>query len=256
MSPVDSDLPWIDSEMLDALVDGELPEAQRRELLERLDRVPGAWRACALAFLEAQCWKESLRAPSTPGPRPVEVHPSRLHRRRAMGIGALLATAASLLVALGLGWGIGSVWRSGRSGSSGERLADVFEGPGAATFVPRPDSGLEASRQIAGSDYRSAPGPVAPQAENPWRTVRVSLPGRLGLGPHEIELPVTEAERLDESWFRPAPLPAELCEGLRRLGYEIRQHRELVPAPLEDGRRVVMPVDQVEIRYVGNGPYQ
>ncbi|MCR4410984.1 MAG: hypothetical protein NUV77_01005, partial [Thermoguttaceae bacterium] len=240
MSPAESDLPLIDSEMLDALVDGELPEPQRRELLERLDRLPGGWRACALAFLEAQCWKESLRARPLPGPRPAEVRPVRLRRRRSMGVGTLLATAASFLVALGLGLGIGSVWTSGPPRGSDERLADVSEGPGAPTLVSRGGSGLEESRQIAGNDSRSAPGPVGPRAANAWGTVRVSLPGRPGLGPHEIELPVTEAERLDDSWFRPAPLPAELCEGLRRLGYEIRQHRELVPAPLDDGRRVVM----------------
>src|SRR5260370_29148905 len=42
------------------VVDGELPEGERRELLVRLEKVPDGWRRCALAFLEAQIWRQAL----------------------------------------------------------------------------------------------------------------------------------------------------------------------------------------------------
>ena len=34
--------------LFDLLVDGELDEARRRELLAKLDHTPGGWRSCAL----------------------------------------------------------------------------------------------------------------------------------------------------------------------------------------------------------------
>ena len=50
-----------DDTRFDRLVDDELSEEERRELLGRLDDEPGGWRRCALAFLEAQCWKQVAR---------------------------------------------------------------------------------------------------------------------------------------------------------------------------------------------------
>lgn len=49
-----------DQFLLELLVDGELDDPTRRDLLLKLDRIPGAWRCCAVAFLESQCLKESL----------------------------------------------------------------------------------------------------------------------------------------------------------------------------------------------------
>src|SRR5437773_2733963 len=49
---------------LDRLTDGEVPEPQRRALLSRLEQSPGGWRRCALAFLEAQAWREALEPAS------------------------------------------------------------------------------------------------------------------------------------------------------------------------------------------------
>src|SRR5262245_23445628 len=45
---------------MDRLVDGEVAEPERRTLLSRLERMPDGWRRCALAFLEAQAWREAL----------------------------------------------------------------------------------------------------------------------------------------------------------------------------------------------------
>ena len=49
-----------DNTNFDRLADDELSEEERRELLGRLDDEPGGWRRVALAFLESQCWKQSL----------------------------------------------------------------------------------------------------------------------------------------------------------------------------------------------------
>ena len=39
------------------------------------------------------------------------------------------------------------------------------------------------------------------------------------------------------------------------MGHQIEQQREFVPVPLKDGRQLVVPVDRVNVRYIGNGPY-
>ena len=54
MNPIDANASPQDDHRFDLLADGELSEAQRRELLAGLDDEPGGWRQCATAFLEAQ----------------------------------------------------------------------------------------------------------------------------------------------------------------------------------------------------------
>lgn len=49
-----------DEFLIELLVDGELEEPARRELLVRLDRIEGGWRFCAIMFLEMQCCRETI----------------------------------------------------------------------------------------------------------------------------------------------------------------------------------------------------
>jgi len=58
----DSDEKSISQETLDLLVDDELGENDRRELLLRVDRAADGWRKCAIAFLEAQLFRRSFRS--------------------------------------------------------------------------------------------------------------------------------------------------------------------------------------------------
>ena len=41
---------------------------------------------------------------------------------------------------------------------------------------------------------------------------------------------------------------------LQQHGYQVDQRRRLISATLADGRRVTVPIDQVQIRYTGNNP--
>jgi hypothetical protein len=87
---------------IDRLVDGELTESERRDLLLRLDLESQGWRRCALAFLEAQCLRAALVEPApTPISRSI-VNPSvrpiwKTSARRT-------ALAASVALAFLLGW--------------------------------------------------------------------------------------------------------------------------------------------------------
>jgi anti-sigma factor RsiW len=91
---------------IDRLVDGELPDDDRRVLLRRFETEPDGWRRCALAFLEAQSWREALVPLATtmnmqPATSALQVRPIP-HSWRSVARQAALA--ASLLVTFALGW--------------------------------------------------------------------------------------------------------------------------------------------------------
>jgi len=242
MNPSESGLQNVDEELLDCLVDGELPEARRRELLASLDRIPGGWRACALAFVQAQCLRESLGdVVRQSASRPVAVVP-RPARRPGWGQHArtFLAMAASFLVALGVGWWAGAPRHA--------------IGPGSPGLGPTP--GLVASQgEGTGGSQAEPVAPVGPPGlPDAAPTMTVALPGGGSQGDQEIRLPVVEGDQIDHSLLYPdaQAFPSQLREALRRAGYQVRQHHGLVPVPVQDGRHAVLPVDQLDVRYVGN----
>lgn len=227
-----------EEELLDRLVDDELDDAQRRELLTALEQKPDGWRRCALAFLEAQCWRREFRqlasrkaekAKTAEGERPAPAPRTPPAPRRSHGWGAtVLAMAASFLLALGLSYQM-------RFGSD-----NATNGPGAG--------------DLADSSARS--GQRSP-ADDPWRMV--TLAGNDSSGnPQSVELPAREKRQLDPSWWQgqAIPMPPEMLQALKNSGHEVEQSRQLMPVPLRDGRKLVVPVDQVDVHYVGNPEYQ
>jgi hypothetical protein len=240
----------------DRLVDGELSEQQRRELLAGLDNEPGGWRSCALAFLEAQCWRESLAAlwkgsegsPHTPCADvshrdEVSLLPSR-GRRWTGHLGTLMAMAACFLVAFWIGSAVQQMHRDG-SATPGTGTVQVARAPVArqTPAVPHPSQ-----RSLAG---------VLPGAANPWRMVTVTAPAGPANAGSTVRVPAVERNKLDPQWVNhlPSAIPDDVMQALSRTGHQIEQHRELVPVPLEDGRQLVMPVDNVKVHYVGNETY-
>lgn len=51
-----------DKFLIELLVDGELDEPRRRNLLVQLDQIEGGWRFCAITFLESQCLQHTYHA--------------------------------------------------------------------------------------------------------------------------------------------------------------------------------------------------
>ncbi|MFH1268526.1 MAG: hypothetical protein ABIK89_22615 [Planctomycetota bacterium] len=247
MSPTDDhpddSLPTLDDRRFDLLVDGELPERERRNLLSTLDDLPGGWRRCALAFLEALSWKDELGGIRREADSPVQVAPAR--RRSGFPAGrwtTVLSAAASFLVALGLGLMIGDFWRPEAEGApSPAQIAGAPQGP----ERPAP----------ARDEPRAAPAADVPG--DSWQLV--TLPAGLGpdgVGP--IQLPARQRDHLEEAWPQEfaSTVPPDLMRLLKESGHEVSRDRRLVPFQLDDGRRVVVPFEQVEFRYVGNPAYQ
>jgi len=107
MNPNSTNLPTQGDDLIDRLVDGELPDVERRELLLRLENEPDGWRRCALAFLEAQVWRQALASVAASAGAPALStipHGPRLKMLSWRLMARLTGLAASLAAAFVLGW--------------------------------------------------------------------------------------------------------------------------------------------------------
>jgi hypothetical protein len=213
---------------IDRIVDGGLSPAQLREATARLDATPDGWKRCALAFLEAQCWTETLREPSRPQTAATITITSPPPRFRRLGP-ALAAAVA--LAAFATGWFSGRVDRH------------------------------EQQPTIAAAPSAPEPSPIAPPVEPDEPTppaIREVARLRVATGPDApiADVPILDGPGLDPNWLMRQPMPVsdQQQAALERQGYSLDQQRRLVAMPLADGRHVVVPVDQVQIRYVGTDP--
>jgi len=228
-----------DGRRFDLLVDGQLSEARRRELLSGLDDEPGGWRRCALAFLEAQTWKEDFRSiVREPAPRQQQPTASRTGRPWLSRHGkALAAMAASFLVALALGTQMpGLIGWPGSTEAPQVEVAGSVEpvGIGEPTMPsPPPDDGRD----------RPVQPPDAPSI--PWRMV--------GDGDSFELPPAVPRERIDDGWLDALPpaIPEAVVHQWENDGHRVVRHRELVPYRMPDGRQLVVPVDKYQVHYVG-----
>jgi len=230
-----------DDRRFDRLVDNELSEAQRRELLTGLDDEPGGWRRCALAFLEAQCWNAAFRSVAKESALPAPAA-QPASRRRSVWLGraeTALAMAASFAAALL----VASWFQQNRAPVGG-----VANPSNQVAVAPVPDN--QAPGPMGGARGTTSPN-------GPWQMVTLTSPSAAADGAASLQLPAVERQDVDEAWLRSLPpaIPDDVLQALSRNGYKIQQKRELVPVPMKDGRRLVVPVDQVELHYIGNGAY-
>jgi DNA-binding transcriptional ArsR family regulator len=235
--------------VLDHLVDGELSAANRRELLSALDDEPGAWRRCALAFLEAQSWRWQLsrlaaeplvsHVSSTPPPAP-----SGLRRRSLWGWG--LAIAAGLLVAFSLGtrFPVDKTLDDAALARQEAAIGDV-----APTLdVPSLDEPWD-SRALADNETEVDDG-------LPWETL--TLASEDGSKDDAFQLRVLNADAdggtsaaSDQALVAQvqSAISSRLMRELEAAGWEVKRERRLVRVELSDGRRMIVPVDEVDISY-------
>ena len=215
---------------IDRLVVDELDADARRSLLLQLDAHPDGWRRCALAFLEDQAFRSALTpSVATALPDPAPTVAARYARRGFAGVVVRYAAAATLLVGFAAGGfraGVASADRVEQpqiARSSGPVSSDAVE-------VPPAEPG-----QAIG--YLSLVDPA--DGEAPPRQV-----------------PVLEATASNERWLaaQPASIPDYVKAQWERRGYQVEEHRRLVGLDLADGRRVAIPVDEVDLDYVGREP--
>jgi hypothetical protein len=251
----------LDDSFIDRIVDGALTPAELRAAIGRLDSEPDGWKRCALAFLEAQCWRESVRAMGQPTPSTIESRslsvapaiPSRTWGRRRWLRGSIAAGLAAASFAMG--W-VGHEARSLPSSSHGS-IAGVSTNP-----IPPGIGSQSGSLNQTRDDDRPATHLAAwlTREERSLPTVKevVRSVGRVHIGDESTgaEVPILAGPGITEQWLRdqPPPLDEHREVALQRQGYQVDQRRRLVKTTLADGRRVTVPIDQVQIRYTGNNP--
>ncbi|HEY4234183.1 MAG TPA: hypothetical protein VGM76_12200 [Lacipirellulaceae bacterium] len=221
-----------DDVLFDRLVDGELSAAERRELLGSLDGRPTGWRRCALAFLEAQTWQDEFGRLVREKAAPEEVAAEKINWRSTERLFAgrpittWFALAASVMLAFTLGLA----------------LRDFS--------LPHPFASPNPFNNQSGS------GPTFAGVGNPADALTFWAPDKAGK-PQPLQVPLVDAAAMDRQMglrFQ-SSVPAAVRAQLERNGYQVETRRRYAPLFLSDGRRLMVPVEDIQIVPVGTGVY-
>ena len=225
-----------ETRVLDRLVDGELGQAERCELLAALDDEPGAWRRCALAFLEAQAWRHELaRVAAEPLLAQLRdglaVLGGAAARRRWLG--SWLAVAASLVAAFGLG-----TWF--HASNAPREMAQATKEDG--SIATSSDDAAEPARAGADKDAdKDADGlPLE------YVTLRPADGDDDASG--EFQLPIINDSEGEEWAAEQSAAAEQFVEQLSNAGLTVTRQQRLWPVDLSDGRRLIVPVEEFDIR--------
>ena len=105
------------------------------------------------------------------------------------------------------------------------------------------------SVRLSPSIAAGGPGAVNAGAS---RTIQVVAEG--GGGKVErMQVPLVDNSRLQ--WWQSQPaaaVPEDVRQAVERSGWQIRQERKYFPVELPDGRRALVPIDQIEVVPAGN----
>ena len=242
-------------DFFDQIVDGGLTPAQLREALDRLDREPDGWKRCALAFLEAQCWRESFRSmadaspAASPGivsaagaPLSAPIRPASRWRRVARAAGIVAISFA-------LGWGIhpGRVPLPEPGPHSPLATGNPTLAPDLARATDRPDSTDASAETMPDDSPSSAPDP----------SIQTVSRVRVNTAEGALAVPIVGGRGVDEQWLnrQPPSITEHQMALLEQRGYQVDRRRRVVTATLRDGRRVAVPVDRFQVRYTGTEPF-
>ncbi len=147
-----------------------------------------------------------------------------------------LAIAASLLVAFGLGV---------KYQSAGQLL----EASNATNPAPPADETAQA--QLAQTDWAETESDA--QGEE---TITLTLADGAN-EESEIQLPVTSAAEDDSEWVQSeSALPVGLLQSLQQAGLEVNRRYRYLPIDLSDGRRLIVPIEEIEIHDPQVAQYQ
>ena len=249
----DNTRPASPAQQFDLLVDGELSEADRRALLLQLEHEPDGWRRCALAFLEAQCWRAEL------GQMDAHMSEERGQRSEVRDQKPEISDQTDLRpptsdlrpLTSGLRW---QSWR---------QLAATFLSIGASFLIAlvvgmRLSGSAGYQGNWSGLAHSSGSSHVTPAIgklplENPGdELVPLQLDGASGGQLETVLVPAQPRNTLDQDMLENLPdaIPPELRQAIERGGHRVVSQREVVSRQMKDGRRLVVPVDHVQIHFV------
>ncbi len=223
---------------LQRIVDGELSHELRCELLRALGPDSSQWQELALLLLEDQeLSKQILREPPI-APKHIvraslesDALPSTRSKKSSLGY-RLLAVCAIFTVGLGSGLGSGFWFKAiAPEAASTSQASSLTKSDMPSAFPSDPNRASGAS-----FDYVS-----------PWR-VRVE-----NASDRAIEIPLVDAREIDPQLIlaNNALEIAKLNQQLKRRGYELEAKPTMYSGALEDGRRIMVPINNVSLRPYG-----
>jgi hypothetical protein len=236
-----------DQEELERLADGELSGAAYRDLLTRMDDAfsrgnAEPWRRCALALLEAQALKRELGTIALEAPRreTAGVAPARSRGLRMTRMA--LACAASFAAAFILAAVIKGVWMQPTTASREIVNASYDSAPVDAPMekASAPDPAPTVVRDGAHEQ---------PPAWEAAGNLTLAVNADQGSGEQRIEVPlyyVADGE-MPAAWASDSAAPPALLEALENAGLRVTRRRQLWPLTLDDGRKVIIPVEQLVV---------
>ncbi len=208
----------MDHAKLDRLVDGELSEEQRRELIARISDEPEGWKRCALAFLETQAiranledWAQAAGPAATPADNDLSRH---LDGRQPRTV----APHRTTTVAGGDGT---PAWNAWLSLAACALLAFAVGRYGA--FSP----------ESPGVDH-----PLSSESTN--ASTQVSSERGATSGPYVMTYQPDVDMFVGESAF-----PRAFERQFRERGFDIQRHKGLLPAVDAQGNHIIVPYEDV-----------
>ena len=278
-----------DMELIERLVDDELNESERTRLLERLERVPEGWRACALSFLENQTFASALRGLNFVESADRETSDSAImanaesgrdnrNKKRflaqyAVAAAALIACTAFLFKA---DWGKNAPVDIPNVGGTSKIVSNENSPvPQAASGTVRFDGvplGAN-SEELAkksqpflamGAGIPSPDEPLAMNSTNsasramtqdqlnavPKDQIRTVKLNYPQYGLNNVSASCVESDHYDPELLRnAAEAPSEILEQLREEGGRVNARREEYRFSLGDGRVLILPVDSYDVRH-------
>ncbi len=234
-----NDAGTLDERLFDRLADGELDEAARRALLSRLDGVPGGWRLCALAFLESQAWRSEMRlATGKSGTAVMSREIARRDRSRVARARRSSLLALAIVAAFAGGWLVRP---------DGEAVRDQQFARAAKGVAQSDEGAMKLSNETAPALDASSPEPPPATRLAGVLTLTIDESGQ----PREVRVPVIEGPGIDSRRLleQPPAISPSVVKELKRRGHKVESHRQLLTVDLQDGRKVLLPVDQVDVRF-------
>lgn len=247
MTPLTPD----DCLLIELLVDGELEDEKRKELLRRMDRIVDGWRHCAVAFLQSQLFTQSCRHYHS---ETSNHHPDILFSDNT----AFLSHNTHSVVNISSS---PPVLRSSKNKlfmvlASGFLLTAIL---GAVVLTMKYHSSADSATAIALSPVALAPGAPMPNdmiqdSAGPIRMITLKSPNKELDG---ISVPCVETTHYSsEIDLQRNDRNTTFVNDLRNRGHRVETVHEDLMFPLKDGRSLILPVDTFNVQYRDRKQYQ
>lgn len=232
---------------IDRLVDGELHGREYRDLLTSLDGREDGWKRVALSFLEDRAWQLEFQEVRGEADIPADATQAAVIAEKSAkdsrwAWSHALSVAASFAIAFLLGVVVRHGLRSGDVSPDSSPMVATESIDGSSG---RDERLVAVPAEKAPANNRSAPVNRPDDAEK----VTVLVRHHDQQAPERLELPLVAGDR-EHAWRLSQPpmrVPPEIQQLLQRSGRQMRWHREFMHMETDDGRRVVVPVDQLEV---------